>query len=238
MTILSKLINHRPSRMMSPGLVWSRMFRWDAKPDNVQAHSFGSGLKAPAHWSYVILTGMFIGMTLDWKMIREKVGIRIPNIWVQDTIEYFTGGEKRPQGNAVPSSLAADVYDKYGPEGVDAMVKAWENQTDKTSQPDMNAIHAVMMAQAAARYKDDVKEDAAALGLEKDKDTIDMIDTKAGSVKEILTNKLSVKAEEAVADAQDTENKEKIGFRDRKIIEYENRIRQYSAPDKESFHKS
>jgi len=232
MTILSKLIHQRPSRMMSPGLVWSRMFRWDAKPDNVQAHSFGSGLKAPAHWSYVILTGMFIGMTLDWKMIREKVGIRIPNIWVQDTIEYFTGGEKRPQGNAVPSSLAADVYDKYGPEGVDAMVKAWENQTDKTSQPDMNAIHAVMMAQAAARYKDDVKEDAAALGLEKDKDTIDMIDTKAGSVKEILTNKLSVKAEEAVAEAQETENKEKIGFRDRKIIEYENRIRQYSAPDK------
>ncbi|KAL0270500.1 UNVERIFIED_CONTAM: hypothetical protein PYX00_007894 [Menopon gallinae] len=26
--------------------------------------------------------------------------------------------------------------------------------------------------------------------------------------------------------------KEKIGFRDRKIIEYENRIRQYSTPDK------
>merc|ERR1711982_132602 len=56
--------------------------------------------------------------------------------------------------------------------------------------------------------------------------------TKAGSVKEILTNKLSVKAEEAIAEAQETENREKIGFRDRKIIEYENRIRQYSAPDK------
>ena len=211
------------------------MFRWDAKPDNVQAHSFGSGLKAPAHWSYVILTGLFMGMVVDWKMIREKFGVRIPNVWVHDALEYFTGAEKRPQGEEVPSSLAADVYDKYGPEGVDAMVKAWESQTDKSQQPDMNAIHAVMMAQAAARYKDDVKEDAAALGLEKDKDTVEMIDRKTGSVKDILANKLSVNAEEAVAEAQETENKEKIGFRDRKIIEYENRIRQYSAPDKESF---
>merc|ERR1719187_2089777 len=45
-----------------------------------------------------------------------------------------------------------------------------------------------------------------------------------------------VKAEEAVEAAGDIEAiehvKEKIGFRDRKIIEYENRIRQYSTPDK------
>ena len=36
---------------------------------------------------------------------------------------------------------------------MDAMVKAWEQQEDKTEQPSMNAVHAVMMAQAAARYK-------------------------------------------------------------------------------------
>ena len=62
------------------------------------------------------------------------------------------------RGEDVPSSLAADVYDKYGEAGVDAMVKAWEEQQDKTVQPELNAIHAVMMAAAADRYKEDVKE--------------------------------------------------------------------------------
>ena len=122
------------------------------------------------------------------------------------------------------------------------MVKAWEQQEDKNEQPSMNAIHAVMMAQAASRYKDDVETDAKTLGLEQDDKTKQMISLKAGSVKEILENK-SIKAEEAIAsdseeETKGTGNKEKIGFRDRKIIEYENRIRQYSAPDKAAFPKT
>ena len=48
---------------------------------------------------------------------------------------------------------------------------------------------------------------------------------------------LSVKAEELVEqleyDKDDDERRQKkLGFRDRKIIEYENRIRSYSTPDK------
>ena len=135
----------------------------------------------------------------------------------------------------MPSSLAADVYDKYGEEGVDAMVKAWEQQQDKTQQPELNAIHAVMMAAAADRYKEDVKEEAEAMGLAEDEETVKMIAEKTQK----MNRGLSLSAEEAAAAADHTESesgssKEKIGFRDRKIIEYENRIRQYSAPDKES----
>ncbi|XP_042224857.1 calcium uptake protein 1 homolog, mitochondrial-like isoform X10 [Homarus americanus] len=37
---------------------------------------------------------------------------------------------------------------------------------------------------------------------------------------------------EAEEDASDKKKKKNVGFRDRKIIEYENRIRQYSTPDK------
>ena len=127
------------------------------------------------------------------------------------------------------------MYDKYGEEGVDAMVKAWEQQQDKTQQPELNAIHAVMMAAAADRYKEDVKEEAEAIGLAEDEETVKMIAEKTQKV----NRGLSLSAEEAAAAADQTESesgssKEKIGFRDRKIIEYENRIRQYSAPDKES----
>ena len=135
------------------------------------------------------------------------------------------------RGEDIPSSLAADVYDKYGPEGVDAMVKAWESQENSSEQPSMNAIHAVMMAQAASRYQDEVKREAEDLGLTNDPLTVKMTQ----SLSEKLSGKFSVKAEEeAVAEALEGPSNapEKIGFRDRKIIEYENRIRQYSAPDK------
>ena len=111
------------------------------------------------------------------------------------------------------------------------MVKAWESQENSSEQPSMNAIHAVMMAQAASRYEDEVKQEAEDLGLAKDPVAVKMTQ----SLSEKLSGKFSVKAEEeAVAEAQEGPSNapEKIGFRDRKIIEYENRIRQYSSPDK------
>ena len=134
------------------------------------------------------------------------------------------------RGEDIPSSLAADVYDKYGPEGVDAMVKAWESQENMSEQPSMNAIHAVMMAQAASRYEDEVKQEAEDLGLSQDPATVKMTQT----LSEKLSGKFSVKAEEeAVVETREAPSApEKTGFRDRKIIEYENRIRQYSSPDK------
>ena len=147
----------------------------------------------------------------------------------------FRRDHTRPKGDDIPSSLAGEVYDKYGAEGVDAMVKAWEKQEDKSEMPQMNAIHAVMMAQAAARYKEEVKEDAKSMGLDDDEKTIKMMEQKTGSVQDILNKKMQVSAEEEVASESEAGGKDKIGFRDRKIIEYENRIRQYSAPDKEAF---
>merc|ERR1719239_1717468 len=90
-----------------------------------------------------------------------------------------------------------------------------------------------MMAAAADRYKEDVKEEAEALGLGEDEETVKMIAEKTQKV----NRGLSIRAEEEANIETQTESesgsaKEKIGFRDRKIIEYENRIRQYSAPDK------
>ena len=92
-----------------------------------------------------------------------------------------------------------------------------------------------MMAAAADRYKEDVKEEAEAMGLGEDEETVKMIAEKTQK----MNRGLSVSAEEEAdggnqAERESGSTKEKIGFRDRKIIEYENRIRQYSAPDKES----
>ena len=145
-------------------------------------------------------------------------------------------GHKKRRGEDVPSSLAADVYDKYGEAGVDAMVKAWEQQQDKSVQPELNAIHAVMMAAAADRYKEDVKEEAEAMGLGEDEETVKMIAEKTQKVNRgvSLSAEEAAEASENQSESDSGSTKEKIGFRDRKIIEYENRIRQYSAPDKES----
>jgi len=181
----------------------------------------------------------------SWKTIREKFGIRIPNILIADTIEHITENDKVSSVD-IPSSLAGEVYDKYGPEGVDAMVKAWQDQENKDIQPSMNSIHAVMMAQAAGRYKEEVEQEASTLGLSEDKEGKIIVDSAKKNV-----GKFGLKAEEAVSEPNKVLDrshgvvsegddsievvegeKEKIGFRDRKIIEYENRIRQYSTPDK------
>ena len=53
--------------------------------------------------------------------------------------------------NTVASSLAAEIYDKYGDEGLEAMKQAWEETKDMPGTADQKAIHAIMMAQAAAR---------------------------------------------------------------------------------------
>jgi len=235
MTLLSKLLAVRPTLVTRSLVVRPvRQFRWDSKADNVQAHSFLHGLRAAAHPAFWFIFWSGILTTLNWKTIKKELGLRFPNIFVADTLDLVNRYNDRVEGEAVPSSLAADVYDKYGPEGVDAMVKAWEEQKDKSAEPSQVAIHAIMMAQAAGRYKDDVVQEASVLGLGDDEEGQEIVEKstkKAGM--------FSLKAEEAIAEGDENSEvveveagKEKIGFRDRKIIEYENRIRQYSTPDK------
>jgi len=250
MTLLSKLLVVKPTLttrtiVLRGNPVLKREFRWDAKPDNIQGHSFLQGLRAPAHYTYWVMFGMATSLFFSWKTIREKFGIRIPNILISDTLEHITESDKVSSVD-IPSSLAGEVYDKYGPEGVDAMVKAWQDQENKEVQPSMNSIHAVMMAQAAGRYKEEVEQEASNLGLSEDKEGKNIVNSAVKNV-----GKFGLKAEEAVSEpnkvldrSQGVVNggddsievvdgeKEKIGFRDRKIIEYENRIRQYSTPDK------
>ena len=47
-----------------------------------------------------------------------------------------------------------------------------------------------------------------------------------------MTNHNSVESIPLLQMKEVSEGKKKVGFRNRKIIEYENRIRQYSTPDK------
>ena len=42
----------------------------------------------PPHWSYVLLSGLFIGACFNWSALK-KLGVKIPNIWLQDTMEFF-----------------------------------------------------------------------------------------------------------------------------------------------------
>jgi len=237
--MLFKPLAHRSSQ--------TREFRWDAKPDNIQGHSFPQGLDAPAHYTFWMIFGISVSLFFSWSTIKEKFGIRIPNILLSDTLEDIT---HTPLTNIeIPSSLAGEVYDKYGPEGVDAMVRAWQEQDTKEVQPSMNAVHAVMMAQAAARYQAEVEQEASDLGLDKDEEGQEIVVSSAKKVgkfslkaEEAVSDlgkftKKCVKAEEAISEGDDAPGvveggKEKVGFRDRKIIEYENRIRQYSTPDK------
>ena len=90
MTILSKLVSSRLQAVSLGRRPGARLFRWDAKPDNIQAHSFLKGLYAPVHWSFVILSGFMFGMFVNWSDLREKYGIRVPNVLLRDTLEFFT----------------------------------------------------------------------------------------------------------------------------------------------------
>lgn len=90
MTILSKLVSARLQTLSMTRGTSVRLFRWDAKPDNIQAHSFLKGLYAPAHWTLWILSGFMFGMFVNWSDLRDKYGIRLPNVLLRDTVEYYT----------------------------------------------------------------------------------------------------------------------------------------------------
>ena len=90
MTILSKLVSSRLQAVSLARGRGTRLFRWDAKPDNIQAHSFLKGLYAPAHWTLWILSGLMYGMFVNWHDLKEKYGIRLPNVLLRDTVEYYT----------------------------------------------------------------------------------------------------------------------------------------------------
>jgi len=235
-----KVITILPTRSVVIRSPQFRQFRWDAKPDNVQGHSFLQGLHAPAHITYWIIFGFTTSFLFNWKTIRRELGLRFPMLGLNDMLEDMNQHQS-VHSTSVPSSLVGDVYDKYGPEGVDAMVKAWENQSDEKVGPNMNAVHAIMMAQAAGRYQEEIVKEAADLGLANDGEGQAIVESSVTKIRQF-----GLKAEEAVSEVPNgsvaiegdigTEvvegGKEKIGFRDRKIIEYENRIRQYSTPDK------
>ena len=88
MTLLSKVLRDRRSQV-GLGRVWARMFRWDAKPDNIQGHSFPTGLRAPTHWTVYILSGIGLSLLLNWKELRRQFGIRFPNVLVDDSLEFY-----------------------------------------------------------------------------------------------------------------------------------------------------
>ena len=93
MTLLSKLLRDRRSHA-GLGQVWARMFRWDAKPDNIQAHSFPTGLRAPSHWTIYFLSGIAVALMVNWKEVKKRFGVRFPNVWVDDSLEFYSRSAK------------------------------------------------------------------------------------------------------------------------------------------------
>jgi len=249
MTLLSKFrgLSSFPVRnaLLSPASQYSRRvvprrtFRWDAKPDNVFGHSFRQGLLGPVNPIFCAIMGISVSLMFNWDELEKKYGIKIPIPIFQENMAKAKRDEEHnlTASDEVPSSLASLVYDRYGEKGVDAMVGAWEQQKDKSQGPDINAIHALMMAQASARYEEDVEAEAEMVGID--------VEEAKQMLKKGGVGKFSVSAEEASSGVQRLERdlalenvsqedaaSKKVGFKDRRIMEYENRIRQYSTPDK------
>ena len=61
----------------------------------------------------------------------------------------------------IPSSLAGEIYDRYGEEGLEALVKAWEQQEDSSQEPSINAVIAVMQVQKEQLMREAEKEKAS-----------------------------------------------------------------------------
>lgn len=230
-----------------------RHFRWDAKPDNVFGHSFKSGVESMEYFFYLgVLTFGMMACIVDWKKFKIASGLDkyIPDGWFTEYRIHQDKMTGMPETDEIPSSLMGDVYDKYGEKGIDGVVEAWEETKASGKKMDPNEIHSIMMAKAASKYASNVADRAKQLELDEDPEVMAMVEDLADKFKpniqeEIdqssnlatnflqgLVQKTSVKAESEEIEDMDEKKSEKIGFRDRKIIEYENRIRQYSTPDK------
>lgn len=267
---VGRVVSHSKGRVVSRSkplppilaLPCTRAFRWDGRPDNVQGHSFLVGLNSKANPFFWALVGLGLIVFLDWGELKEKYGIRFPNLWVSHALEDITKDKGTVAADEIPSSLAGEIYDKYGEEGLKALVKAWEQQEDSSQEPSINAViavmqvqkeqlmreaekekgsekvdlHSAMLAAAKDRYVEEVAQQAKELGMmeEWEEEERQRKSGGGGGVAFQLRAEEAVDVETDVADPETTGQpvKEKIGFRDRKIIEYENRIRQYSTPDK------
>jgi len=224
-----------------------RLFRWDAKADNQFGHSFRQGFRAKAHPTFTFFIVLLIIPFIDWRSLISEDTPFVPK-FVRHMLCVISGkAAENPvetrDDSTMPSSLAGKIYDLYGDIGIDAMKVAWGQVKNKDWSPEQKAVHAIMVAQAAHRYEEDVAAEAAALGLEKEdyQDEKPPVNNEHKSSSPAL-GMFNLKAEEAQLDTSATppqlegdgeERKgEKVGFRDRKIIEYENRMRQYSTPDK------
>lgn len=221
-----------------------RQFRWDAKPDNQFGQSFKQGFSKPFHPFVLLLLCALLAPLFNWENILPEEIPFLPK-FVKVFFGVLTGHQpsKSPDEDFKPSGLLATVYDKYGAEGVDAVRKSWEITKDQEGSSAQKQMHALMMAQAAARYKEQVEKEAKELGLEDDEEVKKLLKASTDSTPSVEGNKSPfamfnlkaeelIQAEENLGMEEEIGKQEKTGFRDRKIIEYENRMRQYSTPDK------
>ena len=111
-------------------------------------------------------------------------------------------------------------------------------EAEKEKASEKVDLHSAMLAAAKDRYAEEVAQQAKELGMveewEEEERQRKSGGGGGGGVAFQLRAEEAVDVETEVTDLETTGQpvKEKIGFRDRKIIEYENRIRQYSTPDK------
>jgi len=188
------------------------------------------------------------GIFFDWtNFIPEDPEDSWIPLFVQQLMKTFNGigsdykiKETSVKQLSTPSSYAGSMYDKYGDAGIDALKEAWQEVKDRGENiPDEEKIlHTIMLADAKIRYKQEVAEVASEMGMSEEPEVKQLLEPEKKS-EECETGKgnpFVVKAEEAVEilneSLEEGEKVDKLGFRDRKIIEYENRIRQYSTPDK------
>ena len=123
-------------------------------------------------------------------------------------------------------------------------------ETRLTMEENKEAIHEYMKKEAMERYRTDVikmaQEDPELKALldGQDESTIKVSDKETFELKKKWVSDYfkALHAESVMVETEDLNNdlpieldldaEESISFRSRKIIEYENRIRQYSTPDK------
>jgi len=204
----------------------------------------------PPHPTIYVLFGIGMLFIIDWNQYLPKNPEEswLPR-WVQAMIRFASGGNidsskqvTQTDRDMVPASVAADFYDRHGALGIDALKEAWQEVKEKNITGEEAITHVFMLAEAKVRYAKEVEEEAKELGLENDPDVIKLIQTMNPEIgddrvpRNEKSNMFNLKAEESLDDLSEIEEDEikveKLGFRDRKIIEYENRIRQYSTPDK------
>merc|ERR1719264_186830 len=196
---------------------------------------FGHG-RSPMANNYTATMLLIFGFGLftpwmDWEKIHEKTGFYIPFFYNLFTHDRDGTKFSESKDEYMASSIPEDLRDRQREVHNFMLEQAEKDYNRKTASEEEVNKSFLDMVKDRSQVKAEEKEEKGFLERVRARTSVKAKEAKTASEAGIESDAAPT-AEEDQQIKEVTEGKKKVGFRNRKIIEYENRIRQYSTPDK------